>query len=229
MNKIVIGNKEIVLEIIKKPIKHTYIRVLNKNHLLVSTNRKTTDSDVVILLEKNKHKIVRMLESVENKPVYTYDEATLFGVIYPIEKVISSRSKVSLEDNCLKIYGKRFDLQIRALERFYQNQVIQAATILLVKLKTIMNQDIDFKGILIKSQRMKSMLGNCNRNKHTIKLNSVLARYDMKYLEAILIHELVHLNVSGHQANFYKLLLKYVPDYRQLKKELVTILKQSEV
>jgi len=73
------------------------------------------------------------------------------------------------------------------------------------------------------------MLGNCNRIKRTIKLNSVLARYEMKYLEAILIHELVHLNVSGHQANFYRLLLKYVPNYRSIKRELVAILKQSEV
>jgi len=229
MNKVIIGNKEIVLEIVKKSIKHTYIRVKDKNHLLVSTSKRAADSDIVQLLEKNQYKILRMLESVENKPVYTYDQTSIFGVIYPIDKLVASRSKVILEDNRLIVYGLRFDLQIRALEKFYQNQVILAAVNMLPKLQTLMSHDIDFLNIQIKSQRMKSMLGNCNRVKRIIKLNSVLARYDMKYLEAILIHELIHLNVSGHQENFYRLLLKYVPDYRRLRRELVAMLKQSEV
>lgn len=229
MNKVLIGNKEVVLEIIKKPIKHTYIRVKDKNHLLVSTGKRASDADIVQMLEKNKHKVLRMLESVENKPVYTYDYANLFGVNYPIIKLDASRSKVMLENGCLKVFGPRSDLQIKALEKFYQRQVVLEAHIILERISPYLSREIDLKGIIIKSQRMKSMLGSCHRVKRIVKLNSLLARFDRKYLEAILTHELVHLNVSGHQAAFYRLLLKYVPEYRQLKKELVATMKQSEV
>ena len=62
-----------------------------------------------------------------------------------------------------------------------------------------------------------------------IKLNSILARFDIKYLRAVLIHEIVHLKVKNHQKAFYDVLLKYEPNYRHIRKELTNILKLYQI
>lgn len=228
MDTIEIGNRILVLEVVHKPIKHTYIRIKAKNHLLITTSRQTKPDAIKQLIFKNQNKIIRMLDSLKDKPIFAIDKAMIFGVEYPILYREGIKSRVTLNPEELIVYGSRWDLQAKSIEKLYEKLVVDTAKSILEPLKTNLGTEWDLEGIMLKSQRMKTQLGSCIPSKRIIKLNSVLGRFDQKYLRMILIHELIHLKVSGHQANFYRLLLRYIPNYRMLRKELLEKLKTYE-
>ena len=72
----------------------------------------------------------------------------------------------------------------------------------------------------LKTQKMRSRWGSCHVTRGVIKLNSELARRPMEQMEYVLVHELVHLFERGHNARFYGLMDKYLPDWRARKQRL---------
>lgn len=70
------------------------------------------------------------------------------------------------------------------------------------------------------ARRMKTRWGSCNLQKARICLNLSLALKEDKYLEYIIVHEMVHLKERYHNKRFYSFMDKYLPDWRILKKEL---------
>lgn len=222
----VVDARHIRIEVIRKPIKHAYIRVKEKNCLLVTAGNQVSDQAIRDLIQKHRRKLIRMLNSVETKPLTDANQIAVFGVSFHIEEVEAERSSLTIESQRIILYGKRKDLRLKALERFYQKVVIDAATEMLADLDQSLGRDIRLTAITLKSQRMKSQLGSCIPAKRIIKLNSLLGRLDKRYCRAILIHELIHLQIAGHQADFYRLMERYLPEYRVLRRELLAILKR---
>lgn len=72
----------------------------------------------------------------------------------------------------------------------------------------------------LKTQKMRSRWGSCHVTRGVIKLNSELARRPHEQLEYVLVHELVHLFERGHNARFYGLMDKFLPDWRARKQRL---------
>lgn len=63
-------------------------------------------------------------------------------------------------------------------------------------------------------QRMKTRWGTCNPQARTIRLNTELAARPPELLEYIVVHELVHLLEPTHNARFYALMDRYMPEWR---------------
>jgi predicted metal-dependent hydrolase len=63
-------------------------------------------------------------------------------------------------------------------------------------------------------QRMKTRWGTCNPLARTIRLNTELAGRPPELLEYIVVHELVHLLEPTHNARFYALMDRYMPDWK---------------
>ena len=72
----------------------------------------------------------------------------------------------------------------------------------------------------ISVRRMKSMWGNCNTAKGTIRFNTVLLCADEACIDYVVLHELTHLLIAGHQENFYRFLAAAMPDWKQRKTRL---------
>lgn len=229
MFEIQIGRHHVRCQVIYKPIRHTYIRIKDQDLLQISTARHTRIEVLRSLILKNEPKLTRMLESVKAKPIFAFESTWLWGQKVPIQLMGGKKARVVFNRDHLECEGTDKDLMLVALEHFYIREVITRATELMASFQEEMASDIDFSDVILKSQRMKSRLGSCIPQRKIIKLNSILARFSPIYIRAILIHELVHLNVSNHQAGFYRLLLKYEPDYRRLRKELRKEMKMIEV
>ena len=67
---------------------------------------------------------------------------------------------------------------------------------------------------------MTSKWGTCNISERKIWLNLQLAKKPIECLEYIILHELVHLRVKNHNADFTALMDKYMPLWREIKKKL---------
>lgn len=67
---------------------------------------------------------------------------------------------------------------------------------------------------------MTSRWGSCNTRTGKITLNLQLVHYPPICLEYVILHELAHLKVHGHGADFKAILDRYMPDWKTRKKLL---------
>ncbi|PKK95247.1 MAG: hypothetical protein CVV60_02295 [Tenericutes bacterium HGW-Tenericutes-5] len=222
MNNLVIDGKIVEYEIIYKKIKNLYLRV--KNNKIVVTSPKTySKKDIENFVLKHKSFVNKHLNQ-KTKTLYDKKEFLLLG--NPIEVITYSGKTLKIEENKCYLPDSISDSTI---EKFYKDITISLAQELVNnELKVLMNE-FDLTKIKFKSQLMTSRLGSCKTNESIIKLNSILVRFDIKYLRAVLIHEIVHLKVKNHQKAFYDVLLKYEPNYRHIRKELTNILKLYQI
>ena len=69
-------------------------------------------------------------------------------------------------------------------------------------------------------RRMRTRWGSCTPTRRAIRLNTELAKKPRECLEYVLVHELVHLLEPTHNANFIRLMDKYMPQWRHFREEL---------
>ena len=69
-------------------------------------------------------------------------------------------------------------------------------------------------------RKMKSRWGSCQPSTGRICINVVLALYPPECLEYVVVHELCHLLVPGHGAEFHAIMDRVMPDWRQRKAKL---------
>ncbi|HEY5668180.1 MAG TPA: SprT family zinc-dependent metalloprotease [Candidatus Saccharimonadales bacterium] len=100
---------------------------------------------------------------------------------------------------------------IRALRK-------EAETLLPQRLKALASQmGYEYKSVGVK--QLKSRWGSCNTHKE-ITLNLFLMQLPWHLIDYVLVHELVHTKVMQHGAPFWQEFEKYVPDAKQLRKQM---------
>lgn len=67
---------------------------------------------------------------------------------------------------------------------------------------------------------MKTRWGSCTPATARIRLNAILGALPPQYLEYVLVHEITHLWVKGHGADFKQHMDSYLPQWRTLRREL---------
>ena len=69
-------------------------------------------------------------------------------------------------------------------------------------------------------KKMKTMWGSCSKHLGKITLNEYLLKADIRCIEYVVLHELIHLIYNGHNKDFYDFLTIYMPDWKTRKKDL---------
>ena len=72
----------------------------------------------------------------------------------------------------------------------------------------------------LKIRTMKTRWGVCNRKSKTITLNTRLLEYDISCLDYVIVHELSHFIHPNHSSEFWNLVGKYYPKYKECRKML---------
>jgi len=227
--KVAFFDRLIDVEVRTKRIKHTYIHNKGSDRLLVTSNARFDQDSLTRLLEQNRHKVENLLKTQARMPLSEAGSIIVFGEKVPVVFERRERYGWDFDQGTVFVYGTDEEHQKAALESFYGFKVKEAAIEELERLDRTVALHLSLAGITFKSKRLKSRLGSYSRKTRTVMLNALLGRFERKYLRIILIHELVHSKVSGHQKDFYRLLLAIVPDYRKQKKELTAMIRQYEV
>ena len=82
--------------------------------------------------------------------------------------------------------------------------------------------------LLIMSLRLRSRLGSYSPKTHRICLNLELIKVEKKHIDYVIIHEICHITHLAHNKDFYDLLTRYLPEWKQLETELESYLLQIE-
>lgn len=102
------------------------------------------------------------------------------------------------------------------VENWYRSQTREAAAPLIAKWEAALGVKVEKVFV----QKMKTLWGSCNSRRHTVRLNSELAKKPRECLEYIVVHELVHLLERSHGPRFVVLMDRHLPNWRYFKARL---------
>lgn len=196
--------------IIKKNNKNSYIRITDDMNILVTTNYFATKKGIKKMLDQNTNSLRKMLNRQQRinkkKERFFY-----LGKYYDIIEVPIIKD-IKIENNVIYIPSEK------KLERWLKEELIRIYS---ERLEYNYNrfEEID-KCPSLKIRTMKTRWGVYNRIKHTITLNSHLIEYDIDKIDYVIIHELSHVIHFNHSQAFWKLVGKYCPNYKEMRKAL---------
>lgn len=195
--------------IIRKKIKNIYIRIKDKN-IIVTANYLTPNIYIEKIIKNNLKSIDKMIEKNEFKEEQK-DKFYLFGKNYQIQyddtisKVLIKEDKIITKNN--QMLEKYLDALINETFSKHLNYWFNKFE------EKIPNPNL-------KIRKMKSRWGVCNTKNNNVTLNYYLYRYDISCLDYVIVHELSHFKEGNHSKNFWKIVEKYYPNYKEIRRKL---------
>jgi predicted metal-dependent hydrolase len=207
--KFLIDDKEYEVVIQKKNNKNTYIRVKEDLKIYVTTSYFASKLYIYNLLEQNKEYLKKVLTKQEIK-----NENTSFKYLGKKYDVIICNivNKVELDEN------KLYTPSEKELDKYIKKNTLE-----LFKERLDYNYNLFLENIpypKLKIRTMKTRWGVCNKRDNSVTLNSKLIEYNIEALDYVIIHELSHFVHFNHSKEFWMLVSKYNPNYKQIKKYL---------
>lgn len=219
--------ENITVTVEKKNIKHMYIRILPPNgDVKVSAPQFIPDEDIINFVKSKKDWILKKQKYIlENniKAPLKYDNGEthyLWGEEYVLQLISNEKVKNAIADRDKRIIylpiPKRSTIEKRknVLDELYRRELKLAIPEVLEKCTSIIKR----KPASVTVRKMKNW-GNCKKDGR-ITLNLNLAKKDSECLEYVMIHELCHLIEFNHGKNFKKLMDKFCPNWKEIKKRL---------
>ena len=72
----------------------------------------------------------------------------------------------------------------------------------------------------LKTRKMKTRWGVCNRKDNIITLNTELIKKDIELLDYVIIHEMAHFYEGNHSKAFWDIVAKACPSYKERRSRL---------
>ncbi len=103
-----------------------------------------------------------------------------------------------------------------AMREWYRAEMKELIPMLVAKWEAV----IGVKARRISIKRMRTIWGSCNHRTHDINFNLELMKKPLHCIEYVVVHELLHIIVRLHNDEFKALLTRYLPNWRETKREL---------
>ena len=205
-----IDNQTYEVVIVKKNNKNTYIRVKPDMKIYVTTSRFTTNRFIKKLLDENIDSVKKML-NIQNQKQEKNNNFYYLGKKYDIIYV-HTIEELTVEDN--NIIAK----DEKQLNKWYQKRMKELFKERLIYNYNLFEEDIPYP--ILKIRKMKTRWGVCNIKDNSITINANLMRSEIDKLDYVIIHELSHFIHFNHSSDFWALVSKYCPKYKEMRKEL---------
>ncbi|MBE6501365.1 MAG: M48 family metallopeptidase [Methanobrevibacter thaueri] len=217
--------ENIAVTVNRKNIKNMYIRIQPPDgNVKVSAPLFVSDEEIIAFVKSKREWILKkqkyILENDIKAPLkYVNGEKHyLWGKEHTLQLISNHNVKhVLVNENIIYLpIPKRSTIEKRKniLDEFYRQELKRAIPEALDKCSKIVGRTP--KSITVR--KMKNW-GNCKQDGR-ITLNLNLAKKDKECLEYVMIHELCHLIEFNHGKNFKKLMDKFCPDWKIIKKRL---------
>ena len=207
--KYIVDGNEYEVVIIKKNNKNTYIRIKDDLKIYVTTNYFVSNSSIMKLLDDNYDYLKKTMDKQRQKQIKN-NQFYYLGEVYDI--IMYDTKKVEILDN--RIYVKDEVL----LNKWLKKEIKRLFSERLSVLYNMFEEDIPYPNLRIR--KMTTRWGVCNKKNNTVTLNSELIKYSVDKLDYVIIHELSHFIHFNHSKEFWNLVSKYCPKYKEIRKEL---------
>lgn len=115
------------------------------------------------------------------------------------------------------LFGEKLEITSeKELEKIYRSELKKALDEIFEKYEKLTG--LSPKSVEIR--KMKVRWGTCYPQSGAIKINLYLAERPREEIEAVVLHELVHLKYFYHDKKFKEECKKYMPDYEEIERDL---------
>jgi len=219
MEKIRIGDKEFGVEIKRKAMRSLRLRMREKNKIEISTAWLTPKLVINKFLSDNSRWILEQNEKIGHKKTLSkIKKIEILGESYEVETKKSLRdSLVIIDKKILVNYSEKRKIK----EIMDKKMRILASKLIKEKTRELAKKyNLNYGKVGIKNQ--SSRFGSCSHGGN-LNFNWQIILFPMDKFEHVIWHELTHLTVKNHSADFWKQLGEYDSKWREnnrwLKKE----------
>jgi len=212
----------------RKNIRNMYLRVdRNTGDISVSSPLLVRTRTIEAFIRNNQAWITKNKRAAERRPknpelpsAFTDGSyLEIFGHKKSL-RIISGqkRNAVELVQDELHVHCKQPDSdKIRhVIDRWLRESLRNTVAEIKSTYEPLMNVKVQHIGI----KKMKTRWGSCNVRAGRIWLNASLIHMDRKFLEMVVVHEMVHLLEPSHNKRFYALMEHYLPGFRNTEDAL---------
>ncbi len=217
------------MEVLRKRIKHLYVRVLPPDgRVCVSAPLRLTDRTLLQAVAARWPWITQQqarLAAGKRQPKRQYVTGETHGYLgesYLLNVVERcGPPRVEASDGRLDLIvrpGSDAAVRERVLWGWYRQRLKETLPALISKWEEIMGVEVAQWGV----KRMRTRWGSCNIKAHRIWVNLMLATRPLPCLEYIIVHEMVHLLERRHNANFKAYMDHFLPQWRACRQDLIS-------
>lgn len=220
---------EFEVEVERKKIKNLHLAVYPPDgRVHISVPEHLTDWDISTFLYSKLGWIRRQYEEVisqnrqSEREFVTGESHYLFGERYLLEVIPTNGTpKVECIPSGINLYVKgRTSKSDRSslLYTFYRNQLSKELVAMMQKwLERMGEMSIP---VTHEIDMVLRKWGQCYKSQRRIVFSLLLARVPLRCIEYVVVHEIAHLKVHEHNADFIRILDTHLPDWRSRKQEL---------
>ena len=210
--------------LIKKDVKNINIRITEDGEITVSAPIRVAAKVIDEYVESKAEWIFRKMADVERRRECLpddgfYEGKTLYylGNEYVLRLEKGRKFEVEMTDDEIIVYSRDGDENLKPK---YINWLMEKA-------QPVFEDSIERMMELVKEyniekpefyiRNMKSRWGSCNNDKKRIGLNVQLMKADTECIDKVVLHELIHFICFDHSSNFYAIMDKSMPDWKERK------------
>ena len=140
-----------------------------------------------------------------------------------LKQYSNSHSNYSFEDDYVFLLGEQVSLKslnienLQDLQRFLRKKAEIFISELVKKHEEIMGISKPYK---VSVKNTVRQYGSNSKRTHALSFQIDLIHYSPEIIETVVIHELAHEFERNHSKNFYNIVYKYCPRYKELQKKL---------
>ena len=224
--EILAGGKLRTIEITYRKNKNIWLRIGEDGTLKISCGRRVPESEILKFIKSKEDWIIRTEEAQKQKSdrcAYGLDGyAVWMGRKLPCESVNASRNSVTVEEDRIVFRLKDDTPEIR--RRVFYNEAGRQLVPLINERRGALDEGVcrsNGKPLpKITVRYMTSRWGSCTPKKANISISSRLIHFPPVCLDYVLAHEYSHMLVANHSRDFYEVLGRIMPGFRDIERML---------
>ncbi len=217
--KLFINDTELTYQIrLSKKAKYLQLRITSSNELELIIPKRYSIKDG----EKFIHGKVDWIKKYQKNLIHLLgkNEFYLFGEKIVVEQNFNFfliKHKIRFRKNILLVESPA-DSKITK-EEIYHFYLRKTAKDYFYKRIQYLSEAFGFNFKTIKIRGQKTRWGSCS-SKGNLSFNYKLLQFRKEVIDYVIIHELCHTKELNHSTKFWRLVERFCPDYKELKKEL---------
>ena len=228
MKNVKYQNKTIAYTVSKAKIRNFYISVQN-GEVVIKAPWYATNSQIQMIVEQKREWIMKKLAEYQTSPrkVKEYSDGERFQILG--ESYYLNIYYKDINNAILNVENGKI-VVILPLEYAEQDNTEQIKKMIDKMYYMVAEKEVEqamektrkMVGLAPEEYRIrkvKTVWGSCSSNKK-ITINQNLVMYSRKAIEYVVLHEVCHLKYMNHSKNFWNMVEKYMPDYKEAEREL---------
>jgi len=218
------GTQTIVYDILRKPaLKNTYINV-DREGVLVKTNTHTSEAEIEAFIIKKSGWILKHLQTykarAEEGEIQTGSRLYYLGKSYYVQLIKEERKGIEVRFIHSKFIitapmNVTQEALYQAIETFYKSKASEK----ILPLAKKWAETMQLTPAHISFRKANKRWGSCSPT-NRISFNYHLMKLPTPLIEYVIVHEFTHICCKNHSAEFWGLVGKFMPDYREKEEKI---------